>query len=276
MLEPLETRRLFSAILDFGTLRVTGTEGADDIRVWNRGESIAVRDNGQISLFGAAQVRAVTVLGLDGDDRILCRGIRVPTELYGHDGRDTLLGGRANDVVTGGDGDDRLYGMGGDDELRDVQGHDRHFGGAGSDRMTDPSGANRFAGSSGADSGSYVEGRTRVAGVETRILLAPLSIVHPRPEHVAVTFRRDDTGAWLADVEVQLMDTSYVLTMGSPTRSGNEFLLPVTLEQQSGGALNMMVVKRETFDLGRLAPGTYQFGVSSSGQLVATVSLLIA
>lgn len=278
MFEPLESRRLFSASLNFGNLHIDGTEGADNIRVFTRGLNVVVRDNGQVTRFAAAEVRNIVVSGYGGDDRIDCRGVRADDcEIYGFAGNDTLFGGRDGDELSGGDGNDRLYGMGGDDFLIDVQGDDRHFGGSGNDHMRDYVGNNRFFGAGGADEGTYVEGRTRVAGLEDATLLPPPLVVQPRPDQIEVTLRRSETGRWLADLEVSLPDSAHVLTTGTPARSGNDVTLAIAVEQIQGvGATTLIEVKRQTFDLGALRPGAYQFIIVSGGQAVETVSFVVA
>jgi hypothetical protein len=275
--EPLEARRLFAATLnELGTLVVGGTDGPDVIRVWTRGDTVVVRDNGQVTTFPAADVRGVMVMGLGGNDRVNCRGVSVNCQILGGEGDDVLAGGRGSDEISGHDGHDRLYGMAGDDFMYDSDGDDRFLGGAGDDEMRDGGGFNRFVGGGGADSGSYVEGRTRLAGVESTTLLPTPVVVHPSPDAVVVTFRRDDRGRWLADVEVTVPDPGHVLSAGRPTRAGNDIVLPIVLEDLQTGSVDLVDVKRETIDLGRLAPGTYQCTVSSGGQAVVTLSFLVA
>lgn len=277
MFEPLEARRLFAVALnDLGTLNVDGTDGPDVIRVWTRGDTVVVRDNGQVTAFPAADVRGVMVMGLGGNDRVNCRGVSVNCEIFGGEGNDVLAGGRGSDEISGHDGHDRLYGMAGDDYMYDNDGDDRFFGGAGDDEMRDDGGFNRFGGGGGADSGSYVEGRTRLAGVENTTLLPTPVVVHPSPDALVVTVRRDETGRWLADVEVTVPHSGHVLSAGLPTRDGNDVTLPIVLEELQTGNVPTVDVMRETIDLGRLAPGTYQCTVSSGGHAVVTVSFLVA
>ncbi|MDB5386251.1 MAG: cya 3 [Planctomycetaceae bacterium] len=134
-----------------GVLSIGGTSGNDQIRVKDLGNG-----NVQVSLNGTSLGRftpqLIRIYGGDGDDRIQVDSTaRMPVELYGGAGNDSLTGGKADDLLDGGTGNDRLNGgrgndilVGGDgnDSLSGASGNDLLIGGLGSDDLSDSDGEN--------------------------------------------------------------------------------------------------------------------------------------
>ena len=97
--ESLERRVLLASIASLGVdgiINVRGTAAADSIIISHSGTSIVVRVNSETKHFDAASVKAVSVLGQGGDDRIEMRA-GLPSTLSGGDGDDTLIGGPGPD-----------------------------------------------------------------------------------------------------------------------------------------------------------------------------------
>lgn len=105
-LEPLEPRRHLaaSAWTDGDTLHVLGTESADHLRVSASPAGLRVESGGTL-LGEFAGVGRVVVQGLGGDDTLIASAdVRVPVELYGGDGNDTLVAQGPQAVLHGGGG----------------------------------------------------------------------------------------------------------------------------------------------------------------------------
>ncbi|MCA9061538.1 MAG: hypothetical protein KDA96_00685 [Planctomycetaceae bacterium] len=127
------------------SLLVTGTVGDDIIKVTKHHHGqVVVKINGQ--QFGPfTPTGRIIVAGLSGDDWIrIDDKMRLPAEVNGGAGNDTIIGGGGDDVLFGGSGDDRIRGgrgndvlMGGDDDdvLRGDHGRDMLIGGRGADRL---------------------------------------------------------------------------------------------------------------------------------------------
>jgi Ca2+-binding RTX toxin-like protein len=144
--ESLETRRLLSATLEEGVLRIEGTAQADDfelrsifigaeqaIEVKNNGE-----DEGSFALAAIDRIEVRLLAGKDrykGNDTATFADVTAPTRVYGGKGNDTLLGSAGRDRLFGQSGNDRLFGNGGKDILRGQGGDDRLNGNAGSDLL---------------------------------------------------------------------------------------------------------------------------------------------
>ncbi len=131
------------ATLANGIITVDGTEGDDHIIVQRSTDQnevfvIEIRNNGAdtfVTAFNAADVSAVVLNGLGGDDVLGMRdsGAEMEAVLNGGAGNDVLFGGDANDALDGGAGDDYLFGRGGDDTLDGGLGGDWLSGGSGND-----------------------------------------------------------------------------------------------------------------------------------------------
>src|SRR5688572_17969594 len=145
MIERLEARRLLAATIVGGIITVTGTEGDDRIELFHPSfgtgwdaEKVTVRVNdvveGEFPVvpFSSTPIR---IHALGGNDYVHCMGdagegftgglaIRVPTEIQGGAGKDTLIGSERADTIVGGNGNDALYGNGGDDLVAGGKGND--------------------------------------------------------------------------------------------------------------------------------------------------------
>jgi len=118
-----------SAELVAGTLRVSGTTGANSIDIApGTGGGVTVLIDGVG--FGVFQPTAgIVVSGGDGDDTLHIAGsIGVSVTLIGGPGNDSLKGGGGDDVIIGGDGIDLLVGGSGRDVLIGGNGVDRLVG----------------------------------------------------------------------------------------------------------------------------------------------------
>ncbi|KMO11849.1 tandem-95 repeat protein, partial [Methylobacterium platani] len=91
-------------------------------------ESVAFADG---TVWNAAELRTLSLLGGDGDDAVT--GSAGADRLEGGAGDDTLAGFEGDDVLLGGEGRDRLQGGGGADRLVGGRGDDTLSGGAGAD-----------------------------------------------------------------------------------------------------------------------------------------------
>jgi RTX calcium-binding nonapeptide repeat (4 copies) len=98
----------------------------------------------------AVQVAAFEVNAAAGDDQVrVAPEIRLPVEMRGGPGRDTLVGGSGDDDLFGGQGADRLIGREGDDQLLGGEGHDMAYGGGGNDLLNGGPGQDRVHGGPG-------------------------------------------------------------------------------------------------------------------------------
>ena len=111
--------------LHVGTLTINGTSGNDTITVNLVGSDLSISVNGSVSTVPSANVVAVVVNALDGNDTVSF-GSTVTQ-------RGILNGGNGTDNLTGGIGDDQLEGEAGNDTLFGRAGADRLSGGAGVD-----------------------------------------------------------------------------------------------------------------------------------------------
>ena len=148
MFEKLENRRMF-AVSDpvNGVVTITGTEQADEIRVRidNNGR-LEIQDNFDFRLFVADQVTGLVINGLGGADTLALNAqLNIPATINGGAGGDTIVGGRASDVlngeagsdsVSGGLGNDAISGGANSDTLSGSVGNDTIFGGNGDDEMS--------------------------------------------------------------------------------------------------------------------------------------------
>lgn len=131
--ESLENRRHLSASLNSaGLLCVGGTEGHDNILIWQPQFRVTrVEVNGDVTDFNTSGVAFIKVNSGAGDDLVIL-GKRSPNaKLLGGDGNDSLSSGDGNDILYGGRGDDYLFGRGGNDRILGGSGADDIFGGDG-------------------------------------------------------------------------------------------------------------------------------------------------
>ena len=144
---------------DDGTLRVFGTRGADNIRIFRMtgddADRFVVDLNGVRKTFRIEDVQRIRVYGYYGDDRLAVYerpgqiGIRVA--FWGGNGDDTIFCGCSRDSVFGGGGDDVIRGGGGNDTLAGGTGDDTVGGDGGIDFVTGGSGEDCLDGGGGAD-----------------------------------------------------------------------------------------------------------------------------
>ncbi|HEX6984398.1 MAG TPA: calcium-binding protein, partial [Planctomycetaceae bacterium] len=155
VVQPVVTFEVVQDPVTGRTLRITGTDGPDRVRVM-----VDPQDETQylIEINGAfaghvpvAEVDFVDIEMKAGDDVVALLGgslfpVGVPARIQGGPGNDGLFGGSAADSIDGGEGDDELEGEGGDDtlnggkgndKLRGGRGNDHHSGGEGDDDMRD-------------------------------------------------------------------------------------------------------------------------------------------
>jgi len=138
VVEELESRRMLSASVSGGLLRVVGTKHADVIEVTRSGSSIDVVINGVSKVFSASGISGLVLKGAGGNDLVQNR-TSLPALLLGGAGNDTLLGGSGSDSISGGTGNDVLSGGRGNDLLDGNAGKDTLTGGRGTDLSVDPS-----------------------------------------------------------------------------------------------------------------------------------------
>jgi hypothetical protein len=124
MIEPLELRKLLSAQLEGGVLRVTGTDGHDRFRIFISSGDLIVDQDGDQTSFKASDVDQLQVSAGDGDDQVLLFPEIRNAQVEGGNGSDTLIGGDRDDTLDGGGGDDHLDGKGGADVLIGGSGFD--------------------------------------------------------------------------------------------------------------------------------------------------------
>jgi len=137
VIEELEGRRMLSASVSGGILRIVGTKHADVIEISRSGSSIDVAINGVNTAFNASGVDGLIVKGFGGNDSVRNR-TSLPSLLLGGAGDDTLIGGTGSDTISGGTGNDLLSGGRGNDLLNGDEGKDTITGGRGTDLSVDP------------------------------------------------------------------------------------------------------------------------------------------
>ncbi len=112
-----------------GVLTVTGTPGADLIRLVRSGNSVAL--TGFPAAFAVGTFSRIAVNALGGDDRVDASNIDLTLSVDGGDGNDVILGGAGHESLFGGAGNDTLFGGKGDDLLHGGDGNDYLSGGPG-------------------------------------------------------------------------------------------------------------------------------------------------
>ncbi|HEV8604299.1 MAG TPA: calcium-binding protein [Tepidisphaeraceae bacterium] len=185
ILEQLETRRLMSATLVDGVLKIVGTPGNDRISVCVSPDDpkhirlyVEAHSLNDFVAFKVSAVKRVEMYGLAGNDglnvmndedhlfpvAVFIKGGRGDDNLGGASHDDTLYGGDGNDIVGGAGGNDRVYGQAGDDTLVGNEGDDVIIGGDGNDHASDDSGNNTIKGGAGNDGVLGGDGNDRIYG----------------------------------------------------------------------------------------------------------------
>jgi Ca2+-binding RTX toxin-like protein len=163
-IEMLETRVLFSAnpvgsaLLEGGTLLVSGTRRADEIRVSVNATDATRLDvviNGAApATFSLSDVtNGIRIEGGNGHDTLTVDGaVPLAAVLLGGNGKDDLSGAGGDDRLDGGNGVDHLVGGAGSDTLLGGNGTDTLDGGEGDDTLDGGRGRDHVTGGAGTDS----------------------------------------------------------------------------------------------------------------------------
>jgi Ca2+-binding RTX toxin-like protein len=156
-LETLESRRLMSAAVESGVLRIFGADDRNDAIVLTRsGSNIVVTRNGvnegQFELTSVSSIRAVLGAGNDSFDSST---VSKPTFVAGDAGNDRIVTGASYDKLQGGADKDTLIAGDGPDSLDGGSGDDALDGQSGNDTLTGGTGKDNLIGSAGFDWADY-------------------------------------------------------------------------------------------------------------------------
>jgi hypothetical protein len=145
LVEPLESRRLYSVSQGHETLSIVGTGGDDQISVsvtYDHGWKFKATVNGTDKLYYMYRFSRVVISAGAGNDFVqvnLGPSSNAPfapvagAKVLGGGGQDTLVGGSGRDSLEGGAGADILIGNGGNDFLNGNGGNDIVAGDGGQD-----------------------------------------------------------------------------------------------------------------------------------------------
>src|SRR4051812_2735170 len=101
--DPLEPRRLLSAQLASGLLRISGTANPDTITVNLHNHQYQVTLNGVSSTFAAPKVHELKIRTFAGNDSIQLTGrINIRTAIFGQRGDDIITGSDGGEFISGG------------------------------------------------------------------------------------------------------------------------------------------------------------------------------
>ena len=158
-------------------VEIRGTAGADTFVISQVGGLLRV-STPNASITVSNSVHTVTILGMGGDDTVTMGNIndtrplalqvrlgegadtfngqsslsnRLPIQVLGEGGNDTISGTRDGDIFDGGDGDDVIFGDRGEDSIRGGAGNDTLFGDVGDDQLLGGDGADSLFGGVGDD-----------------------------------------------------------------------------------------------------------------------------
>src|SRR5258705_4716215 len=148
--EQLESRFLLSAYLRNGTLKIYGTPGDDDITLWYTKGKFNVSINNVVQSFDSLLVKSSRIEAGDGDDWINLWS-KLPGNILGGLGDDTIVSGDGPDLLDGGDGNDHLAGKGGNDTILGCARNDALWGGLGNDSLSGGDGNDILIGDDGID-----------------------------------------------------------------------------------------------------------------------------
>ena len=135
-LEALEEKKLLAAdigLSEAGVINISGTSADDVVIVSQRGNEVVVSHNGEIQ-FASKDAKSLYFAGGAGDDAFH-NETNLPSEAYGNEGNDKLVGGKNVDVLHGGPDDDVIVGNAGNDSLHGDHGDDSLSGGGGHDEL---------------------------------------------------------------------------------------------------------------------------------------------
>lgn len=153
----LEARRVLdaTAALTAGVLDIQADQAGGEVSVVEGQGTVTVQNgNEEIAAFAVDGVFSIYFQGGAGDD-VFTNDTSLMSEVWGHDGNDTLQGGSNVDTIHGGEGDDQIFGGDGNDLLAGGAGDDILKGGNGDDSLYGESGQDTLYGESGAD---YLDG----------------------------------------------------------------------------------------------------------------------
>jgi Ca2+-binding RTX toxin-like protein len=152
------------AELDNGKLLIQGTEGHDTIALAPNGAQLRVIRNGSALEFVTADVSAIEIDALGGNDKVTVGAGVIGAYVLGGSGDDSLTGGTGDDSLAGAAGRDRLEGFAGNDRLAGGKHGDVLIGGDGKDRCTGDDGDDLIDCGGGADSARGGAGNDTLLG----------------------------------------------------------------------------------------------------------------
>jgi Ca2+-binding RTX toxin-like protein len=159
------------------SVEIRGTAGADAFTISQVGGLLRVTTS-TASITVSSSVHTVRIAGMDGNDTVTMGSInetrplalivdlgdgadtfdgqssfsnRLPIQVLGQGGDDTISGTSDGDILDGGDGNDVISGDRGDDSIRGGAGNDTVFGELGDDQLLGGDGADSLFGGSGHD-----------------------------------------------------------------------------------------------------------------------------
>lgn len=248
---------------------MTGTKGADAVRVWRTADQVVVSDNGIRSTFPATDVSALRVETGNGNDRIHVR----PT----FPGPVLVHGGAGRNVIVGTDGDNRLYGSGrlmgrgGNDYLQGGGARDVLLGGPGDDEFFDSGGPDTIRGGPGADVATVSDRAAKGVGAEAVTFIA-MGQSSPDPS-VALAAARAPDGAVSVLARATHNYGGWERHFGDLARSANVFSVQIT--GTGGGTTPSLESDTHTYPLGPLAPGTYTLTARSDTRTLAVLHMRV-
>jgi Ca2+-binding RTX toxin-like protein len=166
MIETLESRRLFAAII------LNGTAASDSIAITDiAGPWTQVQVNAATGFVLDVSYTDVEINGFGGDDKLVAN-VAKPTVMRGGDGNDYMVGGFVNDRMSGDGGNDRMYGRTGNDAMVGGAGNDSMAGGDHDDTLKGLDGNDVLLGEDGSDRISGGNGDDYVVGGNGRDIVA--------------------------------------------------------------------------------------------------------
>src|SRR4051794_34389096 len=137
VIEALEDRRMLSASLTRGVLKINGTASADAITVTvDSSTKLRVNDGTTSKRFTRSQVKTIVISSGDGADTInIGNGIKQQITIKAGEGDDSINGGSGREIIAGQGGADHISGGGGSDQIGGGDGNDVIDGGSGNDYL---------------------------------------------------------------------------------------------------------------------------------------------